>query len=49
MEKVHGETFALAQTLLGWMDPGQMGHYFGYCGQFIQFFNLLKESGLTGL
>lgn len=42
MVKVHGETVALAQPLLGSMDPGQVGHYLGCCGQFTNFFNLLK-------
>lgn len=49
MVKVHIETAAVAQPSLGQMDPGQVGRYLGCCTQLKSFFNLLKESGLTGL
>lgn len=48
LAKVHGETVALAQPSFGWRNPGQIGNYLG-CGQLTNFFNLLKESDLTGL
>lgn len=48
MVKLHGETVAVVQPLLGSWDPGQMGCYLGCCDQFIDLFNLLKKSGLTG-
>lgn len=46
--KVHVETVALAQPSLGWRNPEQIGNYLGF-GQLTNFFNLLKESYLTGL
>lgn len=47
--KVSAETGALAQPSLGWMDPGQVGHYLDCWGQHTRVFNLVKESGLAGL